>query len=153
MRDYFDEYESSDAFLFAPAETKAYAGAILAAFETAAERHGGPTPAAWSPSVIEQTLIQDMPALDLPPEAKRQIPELLQGFFGFLKDSGRFPSAGIWREVVAAKQTTFRSGLRADGSAKGETVRKVSAEVGRNDPCPCGSGRKYKKCCAELFGD
>ncbi|MCC5904895.1 MAG: SEC-C domain-containing protein [Balneolaceae bacterium] len=20
-------------------------------------------------------------------------------------------------------------------------------DVGRNDPCPCGSGRKYKKCC------
>lgn len=27
-----------------------------------------------------------------------------------------------------------------------ETVR-VSARVGRNDPCPCGSGKKYKKCC------
>ena len=25
-------------------------------------------------------------------------------------------------------------------------VRK-GAKVGRNDPCPCGSGKKYKKCC------
>jgi len=23
----------------------------------------------------------------------------------------------------------------------------VSTKVGRNDPCPCGSGKKYKKCC------
>ncbi|NEX21510.1 hypothetical protein G3480_14530 [Thiorhodococcus mannitoliphagus] len=23
----------------------------------------------------------------------------------------------------------------------------VSSKVGRNDPCPCGSGKKYKKCC------
>jgi len=23
------------------------------------------------------------------------------------------------------------------------------AKVGRNDPCPCGSGRKYKKCCGQ----
>jgi SWIM/SEC-C metal-binding protein len=23
----------------------------------------------------------------------------------------------------------------------------ISAKVGRNDPCPCGSGKKYKKCC------
>jgi uncharacterized protein YecA (UPF0149 family) len=23
----------------------------------------------------------------------------------------------------------------------------VSKKVGRNDPCPCGSGKKYKKCC------
>jgi SEC-C motif-containing protein len=29
---------------------------------------------------------------------------------------------------------------------KPETVRNT-AKVGRNDPCPCGSGKKYKKCC------
>ena len=26
-------------------------------------------------------------------------------------------------------------------------IRKDEPKVGRNDPCPCGSGRKYKKCC------
>ncbi len=30
---------------------------------------------------------------------------------------------------------------------KGVTVRRDGKKVGRNDPCPCGSGRKYKKCC------
>ena len=29
------------------------------------------------------------------------------------------------------------------------TVRRNSAKVGRNDPCPCGSGRKYKNCCGK----
>jgi SEC-C motif-containing protein len=29
----------------------------------------------------------------------------------------------------------------------GGTVRNDGAKVGRNDPCPCGSGKKYKKCC------
>lgn len=28
-----------------------------------------------------------------------------------------------------------------------ETFRKQEAEPGRNDPCPCGSGKKYKQCC------
>ncbi len=28
------------------------------------------------------------------------------------------------------------------------TVRRAVPKVGRNDPCPCGSGKKYKKCCA-----
>ncbi len=28
-----------------------------------------------------------------------------------------------------------------------ETVRRDTPKVGRNDPCPCGSGKKYKKCC------
>ena len=30
---------------------------------------------------------------------------------------------------------------------KPETVRREAPKVGRNDPCPCGSGKKYKKCC------
>jgi SWIM/SEC-C metal-binding protein len=31
--------------------------------------------------------------------------------------------------------------------AGGETVVRDEPKVGRNDPCPCGSGKKYKKCC------
>ena len=30
---------------------------------------------------------------------------------------------------------------------KQETVRRDAPKVGRNDPCPCGSGKKYKHCC------
>jgi uncharacterized protein YecA (UPF0149 family) len=26
-------------------------------------------------------------------------------------------------------------------------VRRETPKIGRNDPCPCGSGKKYKKCC------
>lgn len=33
-----------------------------------------------------------------------------------------------------------------DGSVKKEPIRKAK-KPGRNDPCPCGSGKKYKKCC------
>jgi preprotein translocase subunit SecA len=31
-----------------------------------------------------------------------------------------------------------------------ETYRRDSDKVGRNDPCPCGSGKKYKNCCGKL---
>ncbi|HEX9917160.1 MAG TPA: preprotein translocase subunit SecA [candidate division Zixibacteria bacterium] len=34
-----------------------------------------------------------------------------------------------------------------EGATKVKTVRREKAKVGRNDPCPCGSGKKYKKCC------
>ena len=30
---------------------------------------------------------------------------------------------------------------------KGPEVHKTLSNVGRNEPCPCGSGKKYKKCC------
>jgi yecA family protein len=32
---------------------------------------------------------------------------------------------------------------------KPQTVRREGEKVGRNDPCPCGSGRKYKACCGK----
>ncbi|MDB9823302.1 preprotein translocase subunit SecA [Deltaproteobacteria bacterium] len=34
-----------------------------------------------------------------------------------------------------------------DEGDRPETVRREGKKVGRNDPCPCGSGKKYKKCC------
>ena len=34
-------------------------------------------------------------------------------------------------------------------AASGYTVRRAVPRVGRNDPCPCGSGKKYKKCCID----
>ena len=30
---------------------------------------------------------------------------------------------------------------------KDEPIKREAPKVGRNDPCPCGSGKKYKKCC------
>lgn len=30
-----------------------------------------------------------------------------------------------------------------------QTVRRACRKVGRNEPCPCGSGRKFKNCCME----
>ena len=47
------------------------------------------------------------------------------------------------REQVA-KPTENTSG---DGTLKKQPVRNAGKKVGRNDPCPCGSGKKYKKCC------
>ena len=48
------------------------------------------------------------------------------------------------REQVA--KPTATSGDGTDSANK--TVRKTAKQkVGRNDPCPCGSGKKYKKCC------
>jgi len=37
-----------------------------------------------------------------------------------------------------------------DRGGKQETVRRNEVKVGRNDPCPCGSGKKYKNCCGKI---
>jgi preprotein translocase subunit SecA len=35
------------------------------------------------------------------------------------------------------------------GDSRPKTVRRQTEKIGRNDPCPCGSGKKYKKCCGK----
>ena len=55
----------------------------------------------------------------------------------------------VKREQVA-KPTTASS----DGSEKAQPVRAQSKKIGRNDPCPCGSGKKWKKCtCKEYHSE
>ncbi len=39
--------------------------------------------------------------------------------------------------------------LKLDGRWYYDTGTLYEASVGRNEPCPCGSGKKYKKCCAK----
>ena len=36
---------------------------------------------------------------------------------------------------------------RGESAAKPHQPAKTAEVVGRNDPCPCGSGKKFKKCC------
>ncbi|MGI5869124.1 MAG: preprotein translocase subunit SecA [Kiritimatiellia bacterium] len=54
------------------------------------------------------------------------------------QDADAFDKALQRAEAAAASQ---------GGSA--QPIERASPKVGRNDPCPCGSGKKYKKCCGE----
>lgn len=55
------------------------------------------------------------------------------------------PRAEVKR-VQVAKPTSATHG--GDGTVEKKPERRTAAKVGRNDPCPCGSGKKYKQCCA-----
>ena len=73
--------------------------------------------------------------------------ELYDGMIESIKrDTVRYiltavPKIKIQREQVAKPLDTG-----GDGSLKKQPVR-AKKDVGRNDPCPCGSGKKYKHCC------
>ncbi len=54
------------------------------------------------------------------------------------------------QEAVFAAASRSAAGVTARGGI--ETVERKTAKVGRNDPCPCGSGKKYKKCHGEAAG-
>ncbi|HPS93094.1 MAG TPA: preprotein translocase subunit SecA [Deltaproteobacteria bacterium] len=51
-------------------------------------------------------------------------------------------------EKISRRERQQRVQLgRGVDSDKGPTVRRQGKKVGRNDPCPCGSGKKFKQCC------
>ena len=52
----------------------------------------------------------------------------------------------VKRERVAKETGTAAA---TQTQVKKQPVRKAAAKVGPNDPCPCGSGKKYKKCCMQ----
>ena len=56
------------------------------------------------------------------------------------------PAQEVKREKVAKEVST--SGAQ-EATVKKQPVRNASTKVGPNDPCPCGSGKKYKKCCRD----
>ncbi|PIK16194.1 YchJ family protein [Halobacteriovorax sp. JY17] len=55
------------------------------------------------------------------------------------------------KEVVHHERATFTfeddAWFFVEGDVLRDAVRRAGPKVGRNDPCPCGSGKKYKKCC------
>ena len=61
------------------------------------------------------------------------------------------PEGEVKRERVA--KVTGESG-GGDGTVKKQPVVRKGIKIGRNDPCPCGSGKKWKKCtCKEYHSD
>jgi preprotein translocase subunit SecA len=61
-------------------------------------------------------------------------------------DSGRMKT--VHEEASAMGYTGMAEESRKAGKKK--PVKRTTAKVGRNDPCPCGSGKKYKKCCGAV---
>ncbi len=63
------------------------------------------------------------------------------------------PAQQIKRVQVVQKQAESAAAVGGEETKKRPVVKKLSDKVGRNDPCPCGSGKKYKKCCGAGIDD
>lgn len=70
------------------------------------------------------------------------IPEKL--FFNMLKaDADYLYSLEQWEDILGEEKMV----QIAKEYKQSKTVRRATPKIGRNDPCPCGSGKKYKHCC------
>ena len=92
------------------------------------------------------------------PEPKRKMPRQVRTNVDDLaRASGRAKSDGDERPKAVTGRRNASSGPRSNGRTNGRSEGRSPAanqttrptmpgRIGRNDPCPCGSGKKYKKC-------
>lgn len=88
----------------------------------------------------DRKLIDELkgPALNLMSMQSSLAPALLKKVKYVLRDS-------IYVERIKRHYKMFREAI--EGQNKQDNIVRNTLKWGRNDPCPCGSGKKYKKCC------
>lgn len=123
-----------------------HAPAIVHAFLREACVRAGVAPDGLTEAAVRGALLEHLPRLDLSADVRPQIPSIVRAFLEHLQDAGRLAGGYDLGRVVGALAAPFRERLAPGGGLRTPPL-KAAPGVGRNDPCPCGSGRKYKKCC------
>ena len=128
-----------------PPALQAVAPQVLLAFmEAACEAHGR------APRELEEAdmlpgLLEGVAPLSLPGALHKRVPELVSMFLEALESQGRLGGGHALGLRVKACRKAY--GERVARAAT--PIKRPGAKLGRNEPCPCGSGRKYKKCCMQ----
>jgi hypothetical protein len=138
--DWAAEFAESTAFSFLPDAVKEGAPAVCAEFLRQAGEAGD--------AEVRRVLLEFLPSLDLPPALRASVPETLQEFAGWLEDTGRLAGGRSLGLRIRALGSAYRERCSPKGGLRIPPAVNKTPDVGRNDPCPCGSGKKYKKCCA-----
>jgi len=136
---------------------------IVTAFADFMFSHHGQAPSEWTDRFLRDVVVEIMPRkIIADPLLFTFIVPVLTNFFRFLAATKRQKNAGalarrigeLSDEIMAAVMRGSPSLPRAvpGGNATRPPLMHDaapgSAKVGRNDKCPCGSGSKFKKCCA-----
>jgi SEC-C motif len=73
------------------------------------------------------------------------IVDMEQIYYGYYSILGLdHPEMDDWRQAAMGREMEFRN-----PNGNNSDLVQTESKVGRNEPCPCGSGKKYKKCCAK----
>jgi hypothetical protein len=85
-----------------------------------------------------------------------EVVPVLRAYLAFLEENAVVTNAFEQKQALEATADEFEKAVATGSSSHHAPVRKgkpfvhQASKVGRNDPCPCGSGKKFKQCCAKL---
>ena len=161
IQNWASEFAESDAMRAFCPSSREHAATIAQVFLDAACKVRGLLPNALGESDLRAGLMDGVGKLVLPPEARAEAPLLCAACVEVLQVQGRLAPGRTFAPLVRALRSAFArlpapasdtKGKHSGNTQKLAPIVRPAAKVGPNDPCPCGSGRKFKKCCQRLLG-
>ena len=143
IANWVSDFADTSAFHALPAPAKEYSGEILPVFLTHACEHRDREPGEIEEIDIKHAMLDGVGALALPGSVRAVAPDLCAALLAELQGQGRLADGDSLGRYVRALRAAYDE--RTADSAK--TVRNPGERIGRNAPCPCGSGKKFKNCC------
>lgn len=122
-------------------------------FKKKQEDEGAPQTAAGASKKesIEERIEREIDSLPAMIKGKLKDPAVKKRFIDIAKrmekDGVDFKSIRQMKKWMKTHEAELKAEQAGGAPAKVETVVHEGPRIGRNDPCPCGSGKKYKKCC------
>jgi hypothetical protein len=142
------DFESApEALPFAP-KVRAAAQDLLAEFLGGA-CSDGKDPGQIGEAEVKRGLLERVAGLPLEKEVRAEAPRLVAAYLEFLGREGRVAEARHLANFALALGKEFP---RHGSGAGAPPIRREAPKLGLNDPCPCGSGKKWKKCCRKKLG-
>jgi len=136
-----------EALPFSP-KIRAAAQDMLAEFLGGACEGGG-DPGQIGEKEVRKGLLERVANLPLEKDVRAEAPRLVAAYLEFLGREGRVANGRHLGNFAMALAKEFPRHGSGGGSPP---IRREAPKLGLNDPCPCGSGKKWKKCCRKTMG-
>jgi hypothetical protein len=92
---------------------------------------------------VKAALVEKLSRLSIQEAVRLEVPALCAAFLSDLEAQGRLGGG----RMLGAYAKALAPAYLEKASGKTKPITRPGSKIGRNEPCPCGSGRKYKKCC------
>jgi hypothetical protein len=136
------EFCHEDAFFRLGSLTREYAPQVLPFFLNASLNSNGQTLTFLDFEHVSQGFNKIKSELSLPKQVLEECPKMCSLFVKYLQTTGRISSSENLIELIEEVKLKVEN----------KPIQRPGSKLNRNDPCPCGSKLKYKKCCMNLLG-
>lgn len=143
IENWVSDFCTSDAIREFPPAAREHSAPILVKFLVGACEVRNIEPGDVEEADLKSALLGPVAKLNLPPAAKSKVPAMCGAFLGHMEAEGRLSGGRLLGAYVRALNEAFEEAA----SGKAKPIVRPGSRLNRNEPCPCGSGKKYKKCC------